>query len=308
MRSRGGRGTAQPLPEQRSHRLRSSERSPNPLRLGTKNIPAAQSSFPSRGCVIRPCYLRGPDSIPAEGGRGTRRDRTQGRATAPRSPTPLHLLSLCPASSDPNPYRRGGTHSSGCSGGFWEVPQTRGPTGARARALSVQVPPQRIPLRGTELSGQPLTNQPGCRGISTGSRGLWGGVFRVRLRGEQRCSARSTHGLRCGTGRRGEGGGTALPDLSHPTPPSSPRRLAAGTYRAAAGCGCEPRSPTCGLCCCCRAGSDRGRRGSPLAHAALRGGAGRCAGRRRRARPRRAGTGSGETPPGTPEMRMGMLG
>lgn len=125
MRSRGGHGTAQPLPEQRSHRLRSSERSPNPLRLGTKNIPAAQSSFPSRGCVIRPCYLRGPDSIPAEGGRGARRDRTQGRATAPRPPTPSHLLSLRSASSGPNPYRRRGTRSSGCSGGIRGAPQTR---------------------------------------------------------------------------------------------------------------------------------------------------------------------------------------
>lgn len=150
-------------------------------------------------------------------------------------------------------------------------------------------------------------HQPaGLQGVSTGARGLWGGVFRARLRGEHRCSARSTHGLRCGTGRGG--GGTALPVLPHPTPPSSPRRLPAGTYRAAAGCGCEPRSPTCGLCCCCRAGSDRGRRGPPLAHAALRGGAGRCAGRCRRARPRRAGTGSGETPPGSPKMRMGTLG
>lgn len=109
----------------RFQRLHSSEPSPNPLRLSTKNIPAAQRSFPSRGCVIRPCYLRGPAFIPAERSVRTRKAGGQHGVPDP-GPDPWQVIPhqvpchpghcspmclLCSVSS--SPWVRGNPHLPG---------------------------------------------------------------------------------------------------------------------------------------------------------------------------------------------------
>lgn len=109
----------------RFQRLHSSEPSPNPLRLSTKNIPAAQRSFPSRGCVIRPCYLQGPAFIPAE--RSVRTRKAGGQHGVPDSgpdPWPViplqvpchpgHRSLMCLLCSDSSfPWVRGNPHLPG---------------------------------------------------------------------------------------------------------------------------------------------------------------------------------------------------
>lgn len=171
-------------------RLHSSERSPNPLRLSTKNIPAAQRSFPSRGCVIRPCYLRGPAFIPAERcvrtGKAGGKDGVRDPGTDPWQVVPLQaschpghrslMCFLCSASS--SLWVRGNPHLPGS----FRAPRDTGATPRQAQ----QVPelsrfPGRCPpapsilIPRSELPGQPGERCRRSRLVQRGRPGLEGG-------------------------------------------------------------------------------------------------------------------------------------